>query len=178
MPESLTLVAPTLALAAEYRALIDESLAAGEDSYPRLFAFLGLSLDHIEEAIVSLTLLAEPDPRKPGLVPASNFWLVRDGVHVLAEGRLRHRLNATLEREGGHIGYIVRPSARRCGYGTRLLGLMLEQARAIGLTRALLTCNEANVASARIIEHNGGVLENQVLSQHTGLTVNRYWIEL
>lgn len=178
MPEALTLIEPTLALTAAYRELIDESLALCEDSYPRLFAFLGLPLHDTAQAIAALGDLARPSARPTGVVPSTTWWLVRDGERILAECRLRHRLNAMLEHEGGHIGYLVRPSERRLGYGTRLLGLALERARDFGLTRVLLTCDANNVGSARIIEHNGGVLENQVLSRHSGALVSRYWIDL
>ena len=54
--------------------------------------------------------------------------------------------------EGGHIGYVIRPSERRKGYGTLILGLALVQAHACGLDRVRFTCNTENIASARIIE--------------------------
>ncbi len=60
------------------------------------------------------------------------FWLVRDGCRVLAQSSLRHHLTPALERFGGHIGYVVRPSERRQGYGTLLLALTLASARARG----------------------------------------------
>jgi predicted acetyltransferase len=85
---------------------------------------------------------------------------------------------AFLEEEGGHIGYDVRPSERRQGYGTLLLRLTLNQARALGLKRVLVTADTPNVASWRIIEKNGGVLHTEALSQQTGGLLRKYWIEL
>ena len=93
----------------------------------------------------------------PGLVTQTTFWAMDDEDRVLASSRLRHGLSPALRREGGHIGYDVRPSARRRGLGTRLLSLTLEEARRIGLPRVLLTCDDDNVASGRIILANGGL---------------------
>jgi len=114
----------------------------------------------------------------PGYVPSSTYWLVRDGRRVVARSSLRHRLNPHLEHEGGHIGYSVRPSEQRRGYGTAVCRLTLEKARTLGLERVLITCDEDNVASARIIETNGGRLENTVRARETGKLKRRYWIDL
>lgn len=113
----------------------------------------------------------------PDRVPYTMFWLVADR-RVVAHSGIRHRLNELLEREGGHIGYDVRPSERRKGYGTLILKLTLERARAMGLGRVLLTCDTDNTASARIIEKNGGVFDSHATSERTGKTVSRYWIDL
>ena len=79
--------------------------------------------------------------------------------------------------EGGNIGYAIRPSERRKGFGTLILRLTLEKAKNIGLTRVLVTCDADNVASRKIIERNGGVLAGQVVSEHTGKLVMRYFID-
>jgi len=113
-----------------------------------------------------------------GRVPVTECWLIRDGRDVVAVSGLRHRLTPHLEHEGGHIGYGVRPSQRRKGYGTAVCRLTLQKARAMGMTRVLITCDTDNVASARIIETNGGALENRVIARETGKMKNRYWINL
>ena len=114
----------------------------------------------------------------PGHVRASTYWLVRDGRRIVACSNLRHSLTPHLLHEGGHIGYGTRPSERRKGYGTKLCALTLERARQFGIRRVLITCDSDNVGSARIIEANGGVLENQVVSRETGKVKNRYWIDV
>jgi predicted acetyltransferase len=83
-----------------------------------------------------------------------------------------------LEHHGGHVGYAIRPSERLKGYGTRLLALTLDKAREMGLGRVLVTCDTDNFASVRVIEKNGGVLENQVISNRSGKMISRYWIAL
>ncbi len=89
---------------------------------------------------------------------------------------MRHRLNEQLLDGGGHIGYGVRPSARKRGLASWALGEVLKRARDRGLERVLVTCAAENVASARTIERNGGVLED-IRETWLGLA-RRYWIEL
>ncbi|MFJ9823126.1 GNAT family N-acetyltransferase [Streptomyces sp. NPDC101160] len=126
-----------------------------------------------------VTLLrAQSDHSKPvpdGRVHATQWWIV-EGDTYLGAIDLRHELNDFLLRAGGHIGYSVRPSARRRGLATWALGAVLPEARALGLSRTLLTCEDTNIASARTIERNGGVLED-VRETEIGVK-RRYWIEL
>jgi len=114
-----------------------------------------------------------------GRVPASKFFLMEEGgTKILGIIDIRHRLNDyLLNNPGGHIGYAVAPSERRTGYGTRQLRLALEICREMGLDRVLVTCNKANAASARVIQKNGGVLEDE-RPDKDGLVFQRYWIEL
>jgi predicted acetyltransferase len=98
-------------------------------------------------------------------------WIVEDG-QILGGFALRHKFDDLR----GHIGYGVRPSARRRGLASWALGEMLGEARALGLDRVLVVCAVDNVASARTVEHNGGVLEGIRDAGH-GPT-KRYWIAL
>jgi predicted acetyltransferase len=113
----------------------------------------------------------------PNLVPMTDYWLVEDGEFI---GRLsvRHELNEFLLKFGGHIGYEIRPSKRRQGYGKVILRLGLEQARQIGLRRALVTCDENNIGSKKIIESNGGQFENAMPVEGSRVKKLRYWIDL
>ena len=103
---------------------------------------------------------------------SSPRWIVEDG-RVLGGIALRHKFDDAL----GHIGYGVRPSARRRGLASWALGEMLREARTtLRLDRVLIPCLADNVASARTIEHNGGVLESIRDFEH--FSVRRYWIAL
>ncbi|MEI2820859.1 MAG: GNAT family N-acetyltransferase [Marmoricola sp.] len=106
-----------------------------------------------------------------GWVPDSKLFIV-EGNEFVGSASIRHELNDWLLREGGHIGYSVRPSARRRGIATEALRQGLDLARGLGIDRALVTCKDDNLASAGTIEKNGGVLEN-VLDGN-----RRYWIDL
>ena len=111
-----------------------------------------------------------------GWVPATELWLEHDG-RIVGCVRLRLGLTPALENEGGHVGYDVRPSMRRRGYGTVLLRLALTEARALGVERVRITCDDDNVGSIRVIERNGGVLAGRGVSRETGKTVRQYWVE-
>ena len=169
--EDLQLVVPTVRLERSFRAMAREYADVGEHSYqdlPEDFAgYVGRLLD--DAGGVRL---------EPGLVPASTFWLIRDGREVVGVVRIRHELNEHLLVTGGHIGYDIRPGQRRKGYGRRLLALAKDKARELGIGQALLTCREDNVPSARIIEANGGVLADVIDSELMKCRMKRYWIDL
>jgi predicted acetyltransferase len=93
--------------------------------------------------------------RAEGLVPQTTLWWV-DGDRMLGRLAIRHRLTPALQSVGGHIGYAVRPTARRQGHATAMLAAALPYAYALGITRALVTCDETNTASRRVIEANAG----------------------
>ena len=58
----------------------------------------------------------------------------------------------------GHIGYAVRPSERRKGYGTQMMRYGLWFCREHGLKRAVAGCYKDNVASAGVLQKCGGTL--------------------
>lgn len=107
-------------------------------------------------------------------VPWTDGYGVVDEV-VVGRVSVRHRLTQSLTQVGGHIGYGVRPQYRRRGYATTLLRAGLAIARDLGIDRALVTCNDDNVASAAVIERCGGVLENVVQIPDAG-SKRRYWV--
>ena len=115
---------------------------------------------------------------KPDRVGEDKFWLVDDEkAYFIGEIAVRHRLNEALLQRGGHIGYGVRYSEWNKGYGTRMLALALERAKALGIPRVLITCNDDNPASARVMEKNGFTLEDKILVARDGeeLLTRRYW---
>ena len=113
----------------------------------------------------------------PGFVPDSTFFCLDDERdRIVGAVNIRHRLNEALLRDGGHIGDGVRPSDRGRGVGTRMIALALEECRRLGIHRVLMVCDRDNPASARTIEKNGGVLENEI--DVDGTVCRRYWIDL
>ena len=166
--------------AAEFRtAFLDaaeEYRNAGEELDP---AFPGYRSTPFERYVAQLEAVSQGRHLPLSTVPAATFWLVRSDGRVLGASRLRYRLTTALAAEGGHIGYSIRPSERRKGYGTLLCALTIEEARHTGqFSRLLITCDTNNTASARIIEKNGGIFEDSVISQRTGRQVSRYWVTL
>ncbi len=117
---------------------------------------------------------------KPGYVPQTTFWLV-DGNEFVGEIGIRHTLNDSLKIRGGHIGYGIRCSRWGKGYGTKMLKLALKKAKAMRLDKVLITCNIDNYASARVIEKNGGILQDIVVANNqlgVPTQTKRYWINL
>ncbi len=110
-----------------------------------------------------------------GWVPATELWLVNHGEFI-GYVNIRHSLTEHLLRIGGHIGYWVRPSKRGMGYGKKILKLSLSEAEKLGITRLLITCDDTNIGSRKIIEENGGILENIVENGENHPPKRRYWI--
>ncbi|MGE3285526.1 MAG: GNAT family N-acetyltransferase [Pseudonocardia sp.] len=92
----------------------------------------------------------------PGLAAQTTLWW-SDGDEFLGRLAIRHRLTPALRRHGGHIGYEVRPSARRRGHATAMLQAALPLAADLGIDQALVTCDPGNVASRKVIEAAGGI---------------------
>ncbi len=110
-----------------------------------------------EEVVRLLAAWSDGRDLRPGWVPQTTwFWEVRG--EFAGAISLRHELTPQLERHGGHIGYSTAPSWRRRGVATAMLLAVLQEARGLGLTRVLLTCDAANEPSWKTILRCGGVL--------------------
>jgi len=110
-----------------------------------------------------------------GRVPATFLVAEVDGA-LVGRVSVRHELNELLADTGGHIGFGVRPQHRRRGFATEMLRQSLVIARAAGVDRVLVTCDEDNAASATVIERLGGSLED-VRRDPAGVRKRRYWID-
>jgi predicted acetyltransferase len=112
-----------------------------------------------------------------GWVPATERWLIDNETYI---GRLsiRHRLSEELQVYGGHIGYQIRPTMRNNGYGKKILALGLVEAKKVGLSTVLLTCDVNNIPAKKIIEQNGGTLENIVDVPGVVGKRMRFWIDI
>ena len=109
----------------------------------------------------------------PGFVTAHTFFAL-DNDKIIGIINARHKLNDYLLNFGGHIGYSVRKSERRKGYGKKMLNYISEFLFSLGVEKVLITCDKQNIASKRTIESCGGILENEVIDE-SRITL-RYWI--
>ena len=165
--EQVELVLPSLELEAAYQNCEADFRQAGETFLGRAGREYRWFVEHAQAPAQTLE----------GKVPQTDFFLVRNQTTIIGRSSLRHWLTPALENVGGHIGYRIRPTERRKGYGTQLLALTLVEAGKLGLERVLLTCDSDNIGSRKVIEHNGGQLASESSEPPDGILVARYWIE-
>lgn len=119
----------------------------------------------------------EIEEGREGLVPDSTFFCLDEERNIMVGAvNIRHYLNDALLLNGGHIGDGVRPSERRRGVATAMIGLALQECRKLGIEKVLMVCDKENIGSAKSIQNNGGILENEVVVD--GRTEQRYWIDV
>lgn len=115
----------------------------------------------------------------PGRVLSTQMLCVRetDG-RLVGMIQLRPILNDYLRKYAGHIGYSVRPSERRKGYGAWMLGAMLPVCRSAGLEKIMVACLDTNPASRSIIRAWGGIYDRTVHEPEEDVNLEQYWIDL
>jgi len=151
--------------------MMDEWLAVEQDFSP--YMIRRNDYHDFEFYLNNLELKEE----KNGRVPDSTFFCLDEDRNIFVGAvNIRHYLTESLLQDGGHLGDGVRPSERRKGFATAMIGLALEECRHLGIDRVLMTCDKDNIGSAKSIMNNGGVLENEVMSD--GVLHQRYWITL
>ena len=131
----------------------------------------------LEEYILRCIEMTDVAKLRPGYVPQTVFWAIDEKGEAIGMVRVRHYLNDKLRDQGGHIGYYIRRDKRNEGYGKEVLRQALEELRKIGERSALLTVDMDNVASIKVIQANGGVLESEGQSAE-GERFGRFWIDL
>lgn len=157
-----------------------EELHAGLYSWPAEGRFPGVDFtdgalrdpDGFADLVRFLLDQRRADALRPRFyVDFTELWLA-DGDQYLGRVSLRHRLTEALFTWGGHIGYAVRPSARRRGLASAGLAGMLDVCRDRGIDPVLVTCDTDNVGSRAVIEAAGGEYED------TRMGKRRYWVPL
>ena len=177
IPPGLRLVRPGADRLEPYLRMIEDAVGAGEDGHGFLLTVTSIVR---REPATYLRRLAEMEAEidlPEGWVPMSTRWLIDAGEEVVGETRLRHRLTPALEVEGGHIGYFIGRSARGRGYGNAILAMGLGELSMLGIKRVLVTCDEDNLQSRRVIQRNGGVFERFAISPRSGKKVMGFWID-
>ncbi len=115
-----------------------------------------------------------------GWVSCTYLWFVRRD-NFIGEISIRHDLTDSLIRFGGNIGYRIHPEQRKKGYGVKMLNLTLEYIREIfDFKKVLITCDDGNMASIKVIEKNGGILQDKITNYIDGeeKITRRYWVDV
>ena len=166
----LELLAPSIDKREPFFRRAQDWLDHGTDRYR-------LALEDFDAYLARLHRFSDVAQVPVGWVPGTEFWLDGGAGEIVACVRLRFWLTPSLEVEGGHIGYDVRPSSRGRGFGAAALRLVLPEARRRGLERVKLTVDSDNLASIHIIERNGGALSGEAISETSGKAIRQYWLE-
>ena len=112
-----------------------------------------------------------------GRVPALTYFYVREEDNkIIGMINIRLALNDMLRKEGGHIGYSVRPTERKKHYGSDMLKEALNVCRTIGINEVSITCDKTNLASAGVVKHCGGKLDDEFYSETYNKVIQRYII--
>ena len=134
-------------------------------------------LDTFEEWLEKIQNDIDPNTCGEGRVPSTLYLSYRkEDNKLIGMIQIRHELNDYLLQYGGHIGDSVRPSEQGKGYATEQICLALQRCKQLNIYKVLITCKKSNVASAKTIIKNNGILENEV--DNNGDIMQRYWIDL
>ncbi len=110
-------------------------------------------------------------------VPATVYFIVEQDK-LVGTIDLRHTLNEDYYSRLGHIAYYIKAEERNKGYATKALSLALKKYQKHKVHNILITCLKDNVASRKVIENNGGVLEKEFNDKITGKLIQRFWIKI
>jgi len=142
-----------------------------------------------DQFVRDLIALGHRSRRASGGCADRVLWLI-DADEYIGQASIRPELGTRhLITYGGHIGYSIRSSRRKQGYGREILALSLEVSRGMGLKKVLVTCDSDNLGSRKIIEYNGGKFESTMKMTDRAFRVEgrsscprvdklRYWIDL
>ena len=172
--EKIILVKPDLSYADEIIKYKEESLKES----PLINGSAGLDrLSSIEIWLQELKKRSCEDTVPEGLVPSSTYLGVREkDNYIVGMIDIRHYLNEYLTQAGGHIGYGVRKTERNKGYAKQMLKLALEKCKELKIKRVLITCDEDNIASEKVILSANAKLED--IRNVDGENKKRFWIDL
>ena len=172
--EKIILVKPDLSYADEIIKYKEESLKES----PLINGSAGLNrFSSIEDWLEELNKRSCEDTVPKGLVPSSTYLGVREkDNYIVGMIDIRHYLNEYLTQVGGNIGYSVRKTERNKGYAKQMLKLALEKCKELKIKKVLITCNEDNIASEKVILSANAKLED--IRNVDGENKKRFWIDL
>ena len=172
--DKIILVKPDLSYADEIIKYKEESLAES----PIINGSAGLDrFSSIEVWLEELKKRSCEDTVPKGLVPSSTYLAVREkDNYIVGMIDIRHYLNEYLTQAGGHIGYGVRKTERNKGYAKQMLKLALEKCKELKIKKVLITCDEDNIASEKVILSANAKLED--IRNVNGENKKRFWIDL
>ncbi|WP_421384843.1 GNAT family N-acetyltransferase [Bacillus salacetis] len=170
--DNVALVKPTIELKKQYLEFYTEWKESGEVMIPWV---IEKDPSDFEAMLAFIENNSKGVNLPEGWVPDSTYWLVDSEKNVVGAVNIRHSLTKNLLNAGGHIGYGIRPSARKKGYATQILALSLEKTKELGIEKVLVVCDKGNIGSAKTIIKNGGLPDKDFI-EDDGNVINRFWI--
>ena len=180
LKDEIILIKPTIEYKKQAKEMMEEARKYDADN-PNIWAGYSSmqNCNTYEEWLEKLDADLDFKNIKPGRVPAATYFLLRKSDNkIIGIINIRYELNEYLENFGGHIGYSIRPTERRKGYGRKQLLLALEKCKEININKVLITCREANKGSAKVIECCNGIYEDTRFNEKENDNFKRYWIKL
>lgn len=169
---NLRLIKPTTKLENQYADMMQDWFDSGDELVPFILKY---DFKDFKKFIEQINGFEKGIDIHESFIAHSTFWLMNDDNKILGVVNIRHDLTPNLKKEGGHIGYGIRPTERRKGYATKILELALVEAKKLGIKRALITCNHDNIGSIKTILNNKGeFFEENMVDQKK---IRKYWIE-
>ena len=138
-------------------------------------AFFIKNIINYEDKIKELDNASNGILENPAFVPYTCYvFIIED--KIVGVGSIRHYLNEYLENYGGHIGYSIRPTERKKGFGKMALNLLLKEIAKKDIKEVIVTCNSENIGSQKVIEGNNGILVSEL--EQNGKIIYKYNINL
>ncbi len=164
------LVEPSILYKESFLEFVEDVKNTGYESY----TLYTKAEENFEEFVTNLTNSSKGINIQEGWVPCSSYWLVADSCEVVGVIRVRHRVDSDFLQMIGHIGYEIKSSHRKLGYGSKLLELGLTKAQKLGLEKVLINCNKDNIGSKRIIEKSNGKYIKSFVNAESGENMLQY----
>ncbi|MBQ4522413.1 MAG: GNAT family N-acetyltransferase [Lachnospiraceae bacterium] len=128
----------------------------------------------LKKVLADIDIANVSKPRVPAL---TYFYVREEDDKIIGMINIRLALNDFLKKEGGHIGYCVRPTERQKHYATDMLKDALKVCDTLGMQEVILTCDKTNIPSANVIKNCKGVLEAEFYSETFKDVIQKYIIE-
>lgn len=139
----------------KYKDMMDEWYADGSSIAPWPLRMEYASEELFKEMLNRIDEIERGKNLGP-FAASTTYWLYDNETDTLiGASNLRHYLTEEGIKLFGHIGYGIRPSQRRKGYGTALLKMTLQEAKNRNIDKVLLGAYEDNIASWKLMEKCG-----------------------
>lgn len=142
------------------------------EGYVEVYSKTGVSLDACQrilnedwdEKLARLKEFEEKGLPPYGLKGISTVLMNND--KIVGHGSIFLNIEVVpAEEVPNHIGVSISPLYRNRGYGTQMVHLSIKELDKLGYKEIVISCDDENVSSSRMIEKNSGVLKEKVIKK-------------